>query len=404
MNIKDYLVTQDVDYTLYKLTQVNIKDILIFDKRITQTVTQKKVQCIQSEWEPYREKMEDIPSSHKFLKNDFEVWKYKKYSIEPGSWIFDDCYTCDWHWVIACSQCDWKWEVHCPKCHWKTLIEQVEFISNKQIIKCQSCWGSWEISYPCKRCNSTWQIQVFKPCTYCHWRGMIQNNFTGWIPQVCNACNWSRQIQQNDTCMVCSWTWHIKQKCMKCWGRWEYETSVQEKQIKHITCDYCKWTWRVICSLCRWERELTCSWCRWERRTYQFLHNTFEIVVESSPKLFETKLDQRWYDLLWTITYPNVTSISEKQKEELSEYSTKNSLKITPTTIKSVEGVLYILESLKSGMKYYVWYYNWEYYNNEKIPKDNFWEMVSNFTKNISEKWKKVWRTAKNLWKGSKEY
>ena len=73
MNIKDFLISQNIDYTLYKLSITEIYDVIVFDKQVTQSVRTELMQYKEKYADWLDENKKEFSKSHRFLKNDLPI-------------------------------------------------------------------------------------------------------------------------------------------------------------------------------------------------------------------------------------------------------------------------------------------------------------------------------------------
>lgn len=385
MNIKDFLISQNIDYTLYKLSITEIYDVIVFDKQVTQSVRTELMQYKEKYADWLDENKKEFSKSHRFLKNDLPIWKHTIKWIEPDSLHFDDCKTCDWHWTTICTTCSWKWEVVCPKCNWKTIISQ-NVVRQKPISwQCTSCMWKWSFSFPCKTCWWIWTIKYYEWCSSCYWRWQILNPQTNqWT--YCQQCRWVWKIEKIMPCNTCYWKWQIIQSCTKCWWSWIlswYETYTEKVDTP---CSYCSSTWRIKCPTCNGNQELICPTCHWERKTYQCYMNTFDVEVKNRyTLLLNRNLNQSAIDIIWLEPKNTVTKIDENEKQLLLSYWRSENIKVEKESIWRVNWKLYKLESNESWEYYYLWYSTTrdQYYFLNLPPKSNFEELLVSFYRPI---------------------
>lgn len=376
MNIKDFLISNSIDYTLYKLSITEIYDIILYDKLITQSVKTELRQYREKDGDWLDENKKEFSKSHRFLKNDLPVWHHKIRGIEPDTLQFDDCKSCDWHWSIVCTECSWKWEVVCPKCLWKTQF-LVDVQRQRQTTwTCQACGWRWNYVYPCKKCAWTGSIKYYEPCQVCYWKWKILNQQTNQY-MYCQQCRWMWRIEKNAPCQICASKWQIIQSCQKCNWSWQYMWIENYIEKVMTSCTYCWQTGRVRCSVCNWQQELTCWTCHWERKTHQCYMNTFEVDVKNSFSLLLNRaFSQDSIDTIWLEPKNTVTKIDENEKKLLVAYWTSENLKVWPESISRVNWTLYKLESLESWEHYFIWHSKTrdQYFYISLPPKSNLEE------------------------------
>lgn len=399
MNIKEFLLNHKIDYTLYDLSTIKIEDILIFDKEISQTVTQELRQYKDQYWEWLQENKKELTRNHLFLKNDFPVWTHIIRAIEPDTLTYDDCKTCDWHWTIICTNCWGKWEVICPKCWWKTIL--INEIKKQRVhsISCQNCGWKWSFSQSCKKCWGTWSIRTFERCSSCFWRWTINQN---WQIQPCQQCRWMWKIERTQSCPICQWKGTLTQNCQKCMWKWTIQQVENYIEKEIFPCNTCKQSWRVPCRVCWWNQEITCPTCHWERKTHQLYLNIFNVTVSDKKVtlLSSSKLSDDYYKTIVLEPSSIVKTLTEIEKEELIKYSQKNNIKINPKTISRLKWLLYKLTNKNTWENYYIWFSNIrnQYYFNELPPKNNLEEKLNQILKVFTRYFTKSYLFLRNLW------
>lgn len=409
MNIKDFLISNSIDYTLYKLTVTEIYDIILYDKQVTQSVKTELMQYREQHWDWLDENKKEFSRSHKFLKNDLPVWKYIIRWIEPDTLQFDDCRTCDWHWTIVCWTCSWKWELICPKCLWKTQF-LVDTQKTRSITwQCQICKWKWIFIYTCKKCNWYGSIKYYETCLSCFWKWQIFNQQTQqwWY---CQQCRGIWKLEKIMPCQWCKWKWQITQWCTKCNWTWQYSWIKSYIEKVMISCNYCSQTWRIKCNTCNWNQELICPTCHWERKTYQCYMNIFRVEVKNLYNLLLNRtLNQDAINTIWQENKNTVTKINENEKKMLINYWKMENLKIWPESIWRVDWILYKLESIESWECYFIWYSKIknQYFYINLPPKNNLEEFIVALYKSIFRFFTKIyWYFTKimNYLKNKKNY
>lgn len=407
MNLKEFLLQEWVDLNLYKATLSEISDILIKDKAISQTVTSSFIELRASEGEKREEdaKKYNYPKTHKFLKNDLNLGLHTFRSCEPGTWIFDDCTSCDWHGYIQCSTCSWRQEVTCQSCQGKWEIAKQRKIPEQVTNPCPKCKWTTKITSPCKKCQGKWRLSLMKTCEGCNWSRSIQL----WqSSMICQVCQWRWQVPHEEICNTCNGSCNITENCVHCQATWTVTTTVYKTETYHEKCTYCNGNGRHTCPTCKWTGELVCKTCHWERRTYQYTENVFKIEVKQKLVLLNTNLPEHAVNVIAKLPTRPVSVMSEENKNKLLEYSSQNSLKIAPDTIALVEGKLYELTSIKTWETYYVYNIGDEYSISPNMPKNTFHENLMNIWVKIRDFLKPLYDKVINplikWWKNKREY
>jgi len=379
----------------FTINQLEIKDIVILDKKIKQSCKTEIIQRKESEWDFLKESKIEIPQSHIFDKNIFKPGHYSYKAIEPWSFEFENCLTCDGHWEITCNKCSGSWEINCPTCKWKTYVEKKYNENKRQELICSTCNGSGKISKTCPYCK--WQGVITKafPCRACNGRGRIMQN---WQMLPCKACNSSWKMIQSSKCNSCV-GWIITNNCPTCNASWKLYKTVTISHSDNIPCTTCKETWRVLCNVCLWARNITCPTCHWERKTWQYQFNRFELDVELYPQLLKiTALnnDEKFLEVLKMIPKKTVFKITSKDKELLVNYPW---LKITKENISNLSINLYRFTHKQTWLIYYVVENknNWQFYYKKLPPKtnmdaklDQFWDKIAVFLNKIIKKYNQL--------------
>lgn len=393
MNIKDFLVSNSIDYTMYKLSITEIQDIIVFDKKVTQSVKSELVQYKEQYSEWLEENKKEFVKSHRFLKNDLPIWHHVIRGLEPWSLQFDDCKSCDWHWSIICNTCFGKWEIICWKCSWKTIIPTIINKQRQITWQCQPCIGRWSFTFPCKKCWWFGSVKYYEPCQTCYWRWQILNQQTQqW--SYCQQCRWMWKLEKMVPCQICQGRWQITQSCTKCNWTWQFTWIENYQEKVDINCTYCWATGRVKCPTCNWFQELTCSTCHGERKTYQAYMNIFEVdVKEQNTLLVNRNLNLDAIKAMSLEPKNNVTTIDEDEKKLLVTYGTTENIKIEKNSIWRLKGTLYRLESIETWEFFYIWYSKWkdQYFYTSLPPKNNLEELLVAIYKPILRFFWKIW-------------
>lgn len=421
MNIKEFLERNWVDYKLYSLTQIEIKDILIYDKEITQKVEQTFLQVLEKDWEKNYEPYKIEKSKYdKFDKKDFKIGKTHYTAIEPGTIEFTECKTCDGHGEMRCPTCSWKGELECPTCKWKGqyIREEAKIIEKKDT--CTVCRGQSTAKQYCPHCKGQKTVKTYPPCKTCkgEWMTMQLSTYDSWSPllgnnnwnqrginlnqskQLCPSCNWRKVEEQIVPCPKCNWTGDLIIKCKWCNWIWIKTTSERIMEKKIIECRNCSSTWRCICTTCRWKQDIVCPTCRWERKTYQFTQNRFTLTISPKYRLLSlsSKVEDDATQLLALEQINKVTDITNEEKELLLKYGQTYFTKITPEILSKKDWIIFKLTSLNGGQNYYIYYSNYtqEYYYSSLPPKDLF-------SVKVQDAFKKIWSLSKKWFEKGKE-
>lgn len=402
----NFLAENWIDKNKFKVNKLPLDDILVLDKKISQKVVQEWKQKREEEWEWLEKNKKEIPYNFQFDKNKAKLWKSIVYWIQPGTYGFDDCKTCDWHWEISCSKCSWTWELKCWHCKWKWII--VEDVYTKQKVEniCSVCNGTTQITWKCNFCLWKWIITKKQKCISCKWFWKIKNPQTNQF-QLCQACQWKWWIVTNIKCNNCN-GWIITKKCNNCIN-WKVSKIVTNSHKENKDCNYCNKTGNVICNSCNWNRNITCKTCSWERKTYQYQFNTFTIDVTKNYKLLNNNKFNSFENLIsifYKIPYSKVKTLTVQEKEKLL----LEKITIKENNISSIKWNIFKFQEKETLIDYFIFYDNLSkrFYYSKLPPKskmdaqiDFYLNKIKNVYDNIYNKY--LYKIIK-LFKNKKDY
>jgi len=365
----NFLKEQGIDKSNFKVNKFDIKDIVLLNKDISQKYTQEWIQKREENWEWLEENKKEIPYNYQFDKDKLEIGTHKIFWIQPWTYWFDDCKTCDGHWEIDCHKCWASWEINCWYCKWKWIIIEKKYNTQKIENICNTCNWSWELTATCKKCRGSWTIQTFQNCLTCKWFWKIrtQNNQM----QYCQVCQGKGKIAKTIKCNFCVW-WVIKWKCNTCWWQWKiYKTNTTLININK-PCTNCKQTGRVTCNVCKWDRKITCNTCYWERKTYQYQFNKFIVKVDKKYELLTNKNFNKFVNLIKVIELlpiNKVKTITPEEKKLLIE----NRFKVNEKNISRINWSIYKFQENTTLIDYFLVYNNLnkKFYYLKLPPKNN---------------------------------
>lgn len=358
-----------INKNLYKVNKVDINDIYLISKTINQHYTSEWKQNKEKSREWLEENKKEISKNNIFDKNSLNIWKNIIFWVEPETFTFWDCLTCDWHWEIECKKCEWNWELICPICNWKTYIEKKEILTETKENICNVCNGSGNLINTCNKCHWKGVIEKKERCFSCNWKWIDIN----WRP--CQNCRWQWFLIKTEKCNLCV-GWTITRKCNKCQGKWKIIEIIKIENKKNIKCSNCNETWRVLCTTCWWNRKTICPTCHGERKTFQYLLNKFEIDVDLKPILINNKSlnEEKWLiNILKILPYSKIIKITEEEKEEILRLSREENIKVNDKNLWKLNWTLFRFQHLETWLRYFVFFNkkNNQFYYTNLPPKSN---------------------------------
>ena len=384
----NFLAEHGIDKEKFKVNKLLLKDILILDKDISQKVSQEWVQKREEEWEWLTKNKKEIPYNFQFDKNKTKIWKTIIYWIQPWTYWFDNCKTCDGHWELSCIKCNGSWEMKCNYCNWKSIIIEKKEIYDKKEVICSFCNWSAQITWKCNSCMGKWVKQIKQKCLWCKGFWKIKNPQTNQF-QICQSCQGKGWIIQNIKCNNCN-GWIVTLKCWKCIN-WKFTKTITNYVEETKPCNYCKQTWTVLCNTCNWNRSIICQTCSWERKTYQYQLNKFTLEVKQNFKLLENVKFNNFsnlVELFYIIPFSKVKSITVQEKEKLVE----NNVQIKENNISRINWYIFKFQEKNTLIDYFIFYskIDNQFYFSKLPPKstieatlDLYIDKITSFSKNI---------------------